>query len=184
MPSRLLLASFATALALLAALPARAQNAITLYGGYRGGGSFEQTVGAATTTDGLDGSGAFALGFEWAIDAARNGQIFASGQHTHLQLAPGSAQASVPIDIAYLHLGATFMSPGAGLSSEVRPSLSLAVGYEHPLTPSLSLRGELRGYATLINSGGGFFCSGGCVVSIHGDAMFQADALLGLSLRF
>lgn len=204
MPSRLQLASFACALALLAALPARAQNAITLYGGYRGGGSFEQTVGAATTTDGLDGSGAFALGFEWAIDAARNGQIFASGQRTHLQLAPGSAQPSVPIDIAYLHLGgtnffegqagrgafvagglgATFMSPGAGLSSEVRPSLSLAVGYEHPLTPSLSLRGELRGYATLINSGGGFFCSGGCVVSIHGDAMFQADALLGLSLRF
>ena len=45
MPSRLLLASFATALALLATLPARAQNAITLYGGYRGGGSLEHAHG-------------------------------------------------------------------------------------------------------------------------------------------
>lgn len=200
-PSTLLLAA---ALGLFAALPAAAQNALTLYGGYRGGGSFEQTLGATTTTDDIDGSGAFAISFDWAIDAARNGQVFASAQRTHLQLAPGSAQPSVPLDIAYLHLGgmnffegragqgayvagglgATFMSPGDGMSSEVRPSMSLALGYEHALTPSIALRGELRGYATLINSSGGFFCSGGCVVSIHGDGMFQAEALIGLSMRF
>ncbi|MEO8123071.1 MAG: hypothetical protein ABI633_03400 [Burkholderiales bacterium] len=205
MTSRLLASLLAAALSLLAALPAAAQNALTVYGGYRGGGSFEQTVGATTTTDDIDGSGVFALSFEWAIDAARNGQVFARGQRTHLQLAPGSAQASVPIDIAYLHLGgtnffeghagqgayiagglgATFMSPSeGGLSSEIRPSMSLALGYEHALTPSVSLRGEVRGYATLINSSGGFFCSGGCVVSIHGDGMLQAEALLGLSMRF
>lgn len=192
------------AASLLAALPAAAQNALTVYGGYRGGGSFEQTVGAATTTDDVDSGAAFALAFEWAFDASRNGQLFASGQRTHLQLAPGSGQASVPLDIGYLHLGgvnyfegpaghgayvagglgATFMSPGGGMSSEVRPSMSLAIGYEHALTPSIALRGELRGYATLINSNGGFFCSGGCVVSIHGDAMFQGEALLGLSMRF
>lgn len=205
MRARLLAPLLAAALGLLAALPASAQNALTLYGGYRGGGSFEQTVGTTTTTEDIDGSGAFALSFEWAIDAARNGQVFASGQRTRLQLAPGSAQASVPIDVAYLHLGgtnffegqvghgayiagglgATFMSPSeGGLSSEIRPSMSLALGYEHALTPSVSLRGEVRGYATLINSSGGFFCSGGCVVSIHGDGMLQADALLGVSMRF
>lgn len=204
MTSRLPALLLAAALSLLAALPAAAQNSLTLYGGYRGGGSFEQTVGATTATDGLDGSGVAALAFEWAIDAARNGQVFASGQRTHLQLAPGGGQPSVPIDIAYLHLGgtnffdgqagrgayiagglgATFMSPGGGFSSEIRPSMSLALGYEHALTPSLALRGEVRGYATLINSSGGFFCSGGCVVSIHGDGMLQAEALLGLSMRF
>lgn len=206
MTSGLFASLLTAALSLLAALPAAAQNVITLYGGYRGGGSFEQTVGATTTTDDIDGSGVFALSFEWAIDAARNGQVFASGQRTHLQLAPGSAQPNVPIDIAYLHLGgtnffegqaghgayiagglgATFMSPkDGGLSSEIRPSMSLALGYEHALTPSISLRGEVRGYATLINSsGGGFFCSGGCAISIHGDGMLQADALLGLSMRF
>ena len=167
--------------------------------------TFDQTVGARDSSADLEGSGAFALAIEWAIDGARNGQVFASGQRTHLQLAPGSTPATLPIDIAYLHLGgtnffegqpghgayvaggigATFMSPQQdGLSSEIRPSMSLALGYEQALTPSLSLRGELRGYATLINSSGGFFCSGGCVVSIHGDGMFQADALLGLSMRF
>ena len=60
----------------------------------------------------------------------------------------------------------------------------LALGYEQPLAPSLALRMELRGYVTLINSSGGFFCSGGCVVSLKGDALVQGEALLGLSLRF
>ncbi len=209
-----LLLTFAAAATLLAALPASAQNvvqaapqgAITLYGGYRGGGSFEQIVGSKTSTDDLDGSGVAAIAIEWAIDAARNGQVFASGQRTHLQLASGGgASPSVPINIGYLHLGgsnffegqaghgayiagglgATFMAPQQdGLSSEIRPSMSLALGYEYAFTPSLALRGELRGYATLINSSGGFFCSGGCVVSIRGDGMFQGDALLGLSMRF
>ena len=50
--------------------------------------------------------------------------------------------------------------------------------------PSLALRAELRGYATLINSSGSFFCSGGCVVSLKGDALVQGAALLGLSMRF
>ena len=81
-------------------------------------------------------------------------------------------------------LGATFMSPSVdGLSSEVRPSMSLALGYEHALAPSLALRMELRGYMTLINSSGGFFCSGGCVVALKGDALLQGEALLGLSLQ-
>ncbi len=202
---RQMLLTLGAAAALLGALPASAQGAFTLYGGYRGGGSFDQTVGSKSTTDDLEGSGVFALAVEWAVDAARNGQVFASGQRTHLQLAPGSVAPSIPINIAYLHLGgsnffegqaghgayvagglgATFMAPQQdGLSSEIRPSMSLALGYEYAFTPSLSLRGEVRGYATLINSGGGFFCSGGCVVSIHGDGMFQADALVGLSMRF
>lgn len=193
------------ACALLFAVPAAAEGAFTLYGGWRGGGSFDQTVGVKVSTDDLDSSGVVALAFEWAVDGARNGQIFASAQRTHMQLAPGSTTATLPINVAYLHLGgtnffdgqaghgayvaggigATFMEPRqSGWSSEIRPSMSLALGYEHALTPNLSLRGELRGYATLINSGGGFFCSGGCVVSIHGDGMFQADALLGLSMRF
>lgn len=206
---RHLLLTLGAAATLLAALPVSAQGtapgAFTIYGGYRNGGSFDQDVGPKITTDNLDGSGVVAVAIEWAIDAARNGQVFASAQRTHLQLAPGSAHASVPINIAYLHLGgsnffegqaghgaylagglgATFMAPQEdGFSSEIRPSMSLALGYEYAFTPSLSLRGELRGYATLINSSGGFFCSGGCVVSIRGDGMFQGDALLGLSMRF
>lgn len=190
------------------AQPASAQNSIALYGGYRGGGSFEQTSGSgATTTDSLDSSGVGALSIDWTFDAARNAQVFASGQRTTLQLSPltPGAPSSVPLNITYLHLGgsnffdgkagqggyvagglgATFMTPHAdGLHSEVRPSLSIALGYEQAISPSIALRMELRGYATLLNSTGGFFCSGGCVVAIRGDGLFQADALIGLSLRY
>lgn len=193
-------------MALSAAVPASAQNALTLYGGYRGGGSFQQTVNSTTqATADLCSGGAGALSFDWAIDAARNGQVFTSTQRATLQLAPGSQPSSVPLNVTYLHLGgtnffegkageggyvsgglgATFMSPQqAGLVSEVRPSISIGLGYELPINPSLSLRMELRGYATLINSSGAFFCNGGCVVVVHGDSLLQADALVGLSLRF
>ncbi len=195
-------------LGLLPALPAAAQNALTFYGGYGGGGSFEQTGSNSANAD-LSSGAAGAVSIDWALDSARNVQLFASGQRSTLQLPSGSVPAgsptSVSMNIAYLHfggsnffegtagrggyvaggLGATFMSPNQdGLSSEVRPSMSLALGYEQPLAPSLALRMELRGYVTLINSNGGFFCSGGCVVALKGDALVQGAALLGLSLRF
>jgi hypothetical protein len=52
------------------------------------------------------------------------------------------------------------------------------------LSRQIALRTELRGYLTLINSSGGFFCSGGCVVSIRGDTLTQVEGLLGLSFAF
>ena len=200
--------ALAIGLLLLPALPAAAQNAVTLYGGYAWGGSFDQSDGSTATAD-LAGSGAGAASIDWALDSARNVQLFASGQRTTLELPSGSVAAGSPTSLSmgiyYLHfggsnffegtagkggyvaggLGATFMTPSLdGLSSEVRPSMSLALGYEHAFTPSLALRMELRGYATLINSSGGFFCSGGCVVALQGDALLQGQALLGLSLRY
>ena len=191
-----------------AAAPAAAQNALTLYGGYAWGGSFEQqnvaTPASTTASANLSSSFAGAASIDWALDSARNVQLFFSGQRTTLQLA-GGTPSSLDIGLYYLHfggsnffdgragqggyvaggLGATVMSPsGSGLGTEVRPSMSLAIGYEHAFNPSLALRAELRGYATLINSSGGFFCSGGCVVSLQGDGLFQGEALVGLSLRF
>lgn len=202
------LAVLATLLIALCALPARAQNAVTLYGGYAWGGSFEQTGDTASTAD-LGSSAAGAAALDWKLDAARNMQLFASFQRATMDLPPGAVAPGGPnavsLNLSYLHiggsnffegvagrgaylaggLGATFMSPGSdGLSSEVRPSLSIALGYEYMVNPSLALRAELRGFATLINSNGGFFCSGGCVVALQGDALVQGQALLGLSLRY
>jgi hypothetical protein len=42
----------------------------------------------------------------------------------------------------------------------------------------------MRGYGTLVNSSGGVFCSGGCVVSISGDSIGQGEVMLGLTTRF
>jgi hypothetical protein len=48
----------------------------------------------------------------------------------------------------------------------------------------VALRTELRGYVSVINSSGEFFCSGGCVVSIRGQTVVQAEGMLGLSIGF
>jgi hypothetical protein len=197
----------ASTLALLAALPAAAQNSISIYGGWRGGGAFEQSPpgGGVTTSADLASGGAMAASIDWALDPARNLQLFASAQRSKLPLTSTPPGGELPLTVGYLHfggsnyfdgragqggylaggLGLTWMSPQAsGWQNELRPSMSLAIGYEQLLAPGFALRAELRGYATLIHSSGGFFCSGGCTVVIRGDSMFQADALLGLSLRF
>ncbi|HMO45846.1 MAG TPA: hypothetical protein PKB14_07415 [Rubrivivax sp.] len=192
----------AALLALAAAAPAAAQNSLALYGGYRGGGSFEQDDGTAASID-LKSGASGALAFSFAVDAMRQGQVFFSYQSTDLEASASTPQ--LPIKLAYLHfggsnyfegaigrgayvaggIGATWMSPNlSGLSSEVRPSLNLALGYEWPISGALSLKAELRGYFTLINSSGNLFCSGGCVVAIKGDGLTQVEGLLGLSLAF
>lgn len=194
--------TLAAALALLPALPCAAQNAMTVYGGYRGGGSFQQATNPNATLT-LQGSGSGSLSLDHAVDAARQVQLFASYQSS--EIPARSAVPAVPLTVSYLHLGGTnffegrigrgpyvvgglgltLMSPGlSGLSSEVRPSMNLGLGYQLPLAPQLALRFELRGYFTLINSSSNLFCSGGCVLSIKGDALTQAEALLGLSYGF
>ena len=82
-------------------------------------------------------------------------------------------------------LGATLFSPGTnGFSSEWRPSMNVGLGYQWPLGGRLALRAEARWYVTLVNSQGGLFCSGGCVIRVSGDTFTQGDAQLGLSLEF
>ena len=112
----------------------------------------------------------------------------------------------MPLNLSYLHLGgrvffdgdakqgggyvvgglgATFFSPGlAGLSDEVRPSANAGIGWQWAVARNVALRSELRGYVTLVNSSGGLFCSGGCVVSIRGQSLVQVEALMGVSIGF
>lgn len=189
----------------LAASPSAAQGVVTLYGGARTGGEFIDG-NAADTVIKLDSGAAASLSFDWILSDGREAQVFYSFQRSAL---PGSAfkrSGEVPVNISYLHaggrafiegtpatsgsyvvggLGITHLSPGLdGLSSEVRPSMNLGLGYQWVLSKQIALRSELRGYITLVNSSGGFFCSGGCVVSIRGDTMTQVEGMLGLSFGF
>ena len=192
----------AALLTLAAAAPAAAQNSLAVYGGYRGGGSFEQDSSPQSSID-IKSSASGALAFNFAVDAARQGQVFVSYQSTDLEAS--STTPKLPLTITYLHfggtnyfegaigrgayvaggIGATWMSPSLnGLSSEVRPSLNLGLGFEWPISGALSFKAELRGYFTLINSNSSLFCSGGCVVAIKGDGLTQVEGLLGLNLAF
>ena len=186
----------------LAAMSAAAQTTLAAYGGYRGGGSFEQDSSPSSSID-MKSSASGALALNYAVDANRQVQLFGSYQSTDLEAS--STTPTVPMKLSYLHfggtnyfdggigrgayvaggIGATWISPGLnGLSSEVKPSLNLALGYELPITGALSLKAELRGYFTLISSSSALFCSGGCVVAIRGDGLTQVEGLLGLSLAF
>ena len=192
----------ASALLSLAAMPALAQTTLAAYGGYRGGGSFEQDSSPSSSID-MKSSASGALALSFAVDPMRQGQIFMSYQSTDLEASATTPR--VPLKVSYLHfggtnyfegtigrgayvaggIGATWLSPSlSGLSSEVRPSLNLGLGYEWPISGALSFKAELRGYFTLINSSSALFCSGGCVVAIKGDGLTQVEGLLGLSLAF
>ena len=81
-------------------------------------------------------------------------------------------------------LGATHFDPGADLSSALRFSLNLGVGYMIPLGQTLAVKLEGRGYVTLVNSSSAFLCSGGCVVQIKGETLTQGEAMAGLVWRF
>jgi Outer membrane protein beta-barrel domain len=207
MTQHLLVACTAALLATFA-LPTAAQNAVTVYAGARAGGSGFSDSAAGDRSLDLEGGGAGSISFDWAIDPSRQVQIFLSRQSTELRGVSTSGGGSdvVPLDISYAHLGGTVffenglaqqggyvvgglgvshLSPGLdGLSAEIRPSMSIGIGYEMPLASALALRLELRGYATLVNSDSSFFCSGGCTVNIKGDIITQAEVMLGLSVRF
>jgi hypothetical protein len=189
----------------LSAAAAGAQTTVTLYGGARGGGHLEDASGNGNTFS-LKSSAAASASVDWQLDDGRVGQVFYSFQRSGL---PGSAfgqAADVTINISYLHLGgraffegdarsgggyvvggfgATFFSPSlGGLSDELRPSINVGVGWQWPLARNVALRTELRGYLTLVNSSGQFFCSGGCVVSIRGTTLGQAEGMVGVSIGF
>ena len=205
-----LLAAALTALPLVtSAQPAQPpMNAVTLYGGYRGGGGFTDSV----TGDSIDvkESGAVSVAIDVPIDGMRQYQFFVSHQSSKFETGAQSSPAVAglngqSVSVTYFHvggtnffegqvgrgaylvggLGVTLFSPGLnGYSEEWRPSMNIGLGYEWPLGRNLSLRAEVRGYLTLVNSSGGLFCSGGCVVSIKGDTFGQGEAMLGLSARF
>jgi hypothetical protein len=182
------------------AWPAGQGAALSVYGGWRSGGSFTDVATGQTVS--TDPSGSFAASIERRLDAMRQVQVFVSHQGSRLVLPAGG---TVSVGVTHLHLGGTnyfegpvgsgpylsgglglsVFSPGlSGLSTEFRPSISLGIGWQVPLGASASLRLEARGYAVLVNSSGEFFCSGGCVVSLRGDTYTQGEVLLGVSFGF
>jgi len=180
------------------------ENGFTLYGGYRAGGNFTETTTAQDVRVGSTGS--FAIAVDIALEPRKQLQLFYSRQKTDLSSGAFLVSTnSIPLTIEYYHLGgtaffetvssgpyavggigATVFSPeGPGLTSETKPSINLGFGYMLPLGRNLGVRFEARGYATLIDSSGGMFCSNNsCLVSIKGTALYQAEALVGLTGRF
>lgn len=191
----------AAAVLLAAAAPAAAQFSLSAYGGYMGGTGIDNAT--TDTQADVESAASFMLALGKDLDASRELQLQFGQQST--TLAPGGGAAPFDLTIRYLHLGgtafidrpigpgpyavgglgATQFSPGtSGYGSEWKPSLNVGFGYYWPLGDRLALRLEGRAFFTLVNSSGGFLCSGGCVAVLKSDVFTQYGALLGLTARF
>jgi hypothetical protein len=189
----------------------RRDNALTVYAAYRDGGSFTDiTTGSRLP---IEASGAWAASLDLGHSPATQVQLFVARQSSHVdarqatQPMPPAAPlpAKFPMTVTYAHIGGTsfvdkkigqgvYLAGGIGatlfepdlngLANELRPSVSLGIGYQLPLGERFALRFEARGYATLVNSDSALFCSGGCVISVKGNTVTQGDVQLGFSFRY
>jgi len=188
-------------------------NAFTLYAGYRDGGRFTDVTTGSNLPIEASGVGAVSLDVALNPQAGTQIQIYVSRQRSQVDarlatqpIAPAAPlPAKFPMAVTYAHvggtifpglrigqgaylaggLGATLFAPDLqGFANELRPSISLGIGYQLPLGERVALRFEARGYATLVNSSSALFCSGGCVLSIKGDTVTQGDLLVGLAYTY
>lgn len=89
-----------------------------------------------------------------------------------------------------LTIGATFMQPDDDeYDSETKFSGSIGGGFRFPLNENVGLNLGVRGYVTLLDSDTRLFCSSdaegaACLFQSSGSTFFQAEAQLGLSVRF
>ena len=188
-------------LLMLLAPPALSQVSVTAFGGYAVSEGIEnETTGERAS---VKSGAAFGAAADYDLDSARQLQLFYGQQNTSLN--PGGGMPHFDIAVRYLHLGGTYFFDGPigrgpyavggigvthfspnmnGLSSETKASMNVGFGYLWPIGSAVAVRAEARGFFTLLNSSGGLFCSGGCVVFLSGDSFVQGQAMLGLTARF
>lgn len=189
---------------------AEARAEVTPFAGYRIGGGFdlEATNGGGASSVDLEDGGA------WGIDVgiyARPDAFYEflySTQTTGLDSSdPQFAGVDVtteyyqfggtaffagdqwPVPYLSLTVGATRFSANRGYGSDTKFSASLGGGLRLPFNDTLAATLGVRGYLTLVESDTAFFCKSdgedaGCLVRSSGSTFFQAEAQLGLTVRF
>jgi opacity protein-like surface antigen len=184
---------------------------ITPFVGARMGGGFDVTNAEGNDSSVDLGSGAsYGLGLGLYRDRQSFYELLYSSQSSELDSNdPSLRGVEVRVDylqfggtaffpqeqdrfVPYLSLtiGATLMKPDrGGYDSETKFSGSLGGGFRFPFNDNVALNLGLRGYLTLIESDTRLFCvsdaqDAGCLLKSSGSTFFQAEALLGLSVRF
>jgi hypothetical protein len=182
----------------------RLESNLTVYAGYRFGGELTDVTTGNTWQ--LTEGPAYSLAADFPLSPNTQWELFLSRRNSALKASGlfSPVVDNVGLDITYFHvggtyfadqvgrgvygvggLGATQLSPDqAGLSSETHFSINLGIGYMIPATKHVGLKLEARGFDTLLNSSGGMFCSGGCVVQVKGTTMTQGELSAGIVARF
>lgn len=209
---RTALASLALILLLPIAPSARAdvRAEITPFVGYRMSGSFDVELADGSGTESVDVEDSSAWGIDVGIYATPDAfyEFLYSTQTTNLDSRdPAVAGVDVtteyfqfggtaffpaeqwPVPYMSLTIGATRYSADQGYGSDTKFSGSLGGGLRLPFNDNVAATLGVRGYLTLIESDTSIFCKsdsqgGGCLVRSSGSTFFQAEALLGLTVRF
>ncbi len=203
----LLLAIAATAIPAAALAQSKSSAAtrtdLTVYAGYRFGGGFTDVTTGKTWE--LAEGPAYSLAADFGIDRKSQWELFVGHRNSSLKASGFSpAVDNVGLGVTYYHFGGTYFVDEVGrgvyavgglgatnfspqdpnLSAETRFSLNVGFGYMIPVAKHVAVKLEARGFVTLLNSSGGFFCSGGCVVQVKGETFTQGEVMAGLSARF
>ena len=100
--------------------------------------------------------------------------------HAGLLMPFNQSRSATPFVI--VSAGMTNLDPKmSGVSSSNKFSASAGVGVKVPINPSLSLRGEIRGYFTAVGNNSG--CNR-CSYGYNDSNFYQGEANLGLTFRF
>jgi len=178
---------------------------ITPFLGYRIGGDFED--GGTGVELSLAEEETYGIILNKDIGPGKQYEFFYSFQPSRLT-AGGIVTPGVlaDVDVEYFHIGgrnywdkgavrtfvvgsvgATHFDPNApNLGSETRFSIGLGGGVELGGESRIGFRLEGRGFATFLDSEGAVFCdsSGGCVVLVASDLLWQFEVGAGVTFKF
>ena len=181
---------------------------VTPFVGYRMGGDFDLSGATSNSTD-VNDHNSFGVAVNlFPADDSASYELFYSRQQT--SLASNSPLAPFDLNVEYLHVGGTlvlddelpiapYLAGGLGLTrfspqtgpgtDDTRFSFSLAAGVKLPVTKHFGVRLEARGYLTMVESDGAFFCSSGsqggvCAIRVKSDTFIQYELLAGAVFAF
>ena len=180
-------------------------SSFTVYGGDRFAGSVRDSTTDSTIN--LQNGSSFALALDIGLDQNNQVEVFYSQQNSALASGAFSSKANnIGLTLYNYQLGGTdfieevgrglYVVGGLGgttvkpdrsdLNSETFFSGNVGIGWMVPIGAHVGLRFEARGYGILLNNRSAVFCGGaaGCTVAIKGNAVFQGEALAGISARF
>jgi hypothetical protein len=184
---------------------AKNRSSFTVYGGDRFAGSVKDSTTDSTIN--LRNGSSFALALDIGLDQNNQVEVFYSQQNSALASGLFSSKVNnIGLTLYNYQIGGTdfieevgrglYVVGGLGgttvkpdrsdLNSETFFSGNVGVGWMVPIGAHVGLRIEARGYGILLNNKSAVFCGGaaGCTIAIKGNAVFQGEALAGISARF
>jgi hypothetical protein len=180
-------------------------SSLTVYGGDRFGGSVKDSTTDSTID--LQNGSSFAVALDIGLDRNSQVEVYYSQQKSALTSGAFSSRTNnIGLTLYNYQIGGTdfidevgrglYVVGGLGgttvkpdrsdLNSETFFSGNVGLGWMVPLGAHVGLRFEARGYGILLNNKSAVFCGGaaGCTIAIRGNAVFQGEALAGISARF